>query len=228
MTSIRHAALALAILCLAGTPGAAQESDGFLYYEEGGAIVITNTPSRDDAKPLPGYEGTKLPDAKQLPATPYDTYIDYLARETGLSPGLIKAVAWVESGFDPRAVSPKGAVGLMQLMPATAARYGLDEKELRDPYENLRAGAFHLRDLLDEFGGDLTLALAAYNAGSGAVRRHGGVPAYLETRNYVRKVHRKLGKRTPELVRQEPAAATRAARKIEVRRREDGVVVFSN
>jgi soluble lytic murein transglycosylase-like protein len=108
----------------------------------------------------------------------------------GLDPDLIKAVAMVESGFDPGAVSPKGAMGLMQLMPETAAQYGV--RDALDPYESLRAGSRHLRDLLDGFDGNVTLALAAYNAGAGAVRRYGGVPAYRETRDYVDKVQTKL------------------------------------
>jgi soluble lytic murein transglycosylase-like protein len=113
-----------------------------------------------------------------------------VAREHGLSPQLIKAVALVESSFNTHAVSPKGAQGLMQLMPATARQYGVEDAF--DPLQNLRAGTIHLRRLLDEFDGDLTLALAAYNAGSGAVRRHGGVPAYRETQEYVRKVRSNL------------------------------------
>jgi soluble lytic murein transglycosylase-like protein len=89
----------------------------------------------------------------------------------------------VESNHNPRAVSPKGALGLMQLMPATAARYAV-----ADPFdvrENLRAGATHLRRLVDRYAGDITLALAAYNAGEAAVQRHGGIPPYPETQRYV-------------------------------------------
>jgi len=164
--------------------------DELLYYVEDGRVVFTNTPSRSDAKTVPGFaEQVRLARAN-LPATPYDGFIEQLARMDGLDPDLIKAVAMVESGFDPRAVSPKGAMGLMQLMPATAARY--DVQDPLDPYESLRAGSRHLRDLLDGFDGNLTLALAAYNAGAGAVRRYGGVPAYRETRDYVRKVQTKL------------------------------------
>lgn len=171
-----------------------QASDDQLMYfvQEDGSVVFTNAPSRHEARPVPGLEvwdalgitGT------DLPATVYDPFIDRVAREHGLSPELIKAVALVESGFNTHAVSPKGAQGLMQLMPATARQYGV--KDAFDPLQNLRAGTIHLRKLLDEFGGDLTLALAAYNAGSGAVRRHGGVPAYRETQEYVRKVQSNL------------------------------------
>ena len=110
------------------------------------------------------------------------------ARELGIDPQLVTAVIAVESAFDPRAVSRKNAQGLMQLMPETAVRFGV-----RDPFdekENVRGGATYLRDLLRRFGGDLTLALAAYNAGEGAVMLNGGVPPYQETRDYIERVTR--------------------------------------
>jgi len=108
------------------------------------------------------------------------------ARRHGVDPGLVLAVVDVESAFRPDAVSPKGALGLMQLMPATADALGVTDPF--DPAQNLDAGARHLRALLLAHDGDLEKALAAYNAGSEAVRRHGGVPPYPETRDYVRKV----------------------------------------
>jgi soluble lytic murein transglycosylase-like protein len=108
------------------------------------------------------------------------------ARRHRLDPSLVLAVIAVESAFRPEAVSPKGALGLMQLMPATAASLGV--KDAFDPVENLDGGARHLGSLLTLFGGDLQRALAAYNAGSGAVGRYNGVPPYRETRAYVKKV----------------------------------------
>lgn len=108
------------------------------------------------------------------------------ARRHGLDPGLVMAVVAVESGFRPQAVSPKGAQGLMQLMPRTAESLGVEDPF--DPAENLDGGARHLGQLLTLYGGDLVRALAAYNAGAGAVKRHGGVPPYRETRAYVKKV----------------------------------------
>ncbi len=108
------------------------------------------------------------------------------ARRHGLDPALVLSVVAVESGFRPEAVSPKGAQGLMQLMPRTAASLGVSDAF--DPEQNLDAGVRHLEALVRQYGGDLTRALAAYNAGQGAVARYGGVPPYPETRAYVRRV----------------------------------------
>jgi hypothetical protein len=108
------------------------------------------------------------------------------ARRHGLDPELVLAVVTVESGFRPEAVSPKGAQGLMQLMPATAQALGV--QNALDPAANLDGGARHLSELIAFYGGDVTKALAAYNAGAGAVARHGGVPPYRETQEYVKKV----------------------------------------
>jgi hypothetical protein len=108
------------------------------------------------------------------------------ARRHSLDPDLVQAVVAVESGFRPDAVSPKGAQGLMQLMPYTARALGV--KDTFDPAANLDGGTRYLRALIQRYGGDVPRALAAYNAGAGAVARHGGVPPYPETLAYVRKV----------------------------------------
>lgn len=118
------------------------------------------------------------------------------AERTGLDYALLKAVIATESGFDAQAVSPKGAIGLMQLMPATAERFGVSAsaartlaQQLHDPAVNVPAGARYLRHLMDLFDGRLDLALAAYNAGEGAVRRAGQkIPPFKETQNYVKTV----------------------------------------
>ena len=102
-----------------------------------------------------------------------------------MPPAILHSVAKVESNFDARAVSPKGAIGIMQLMPATAASLNADP---RDPAQNVDAGARHLRDLLVRYDGAASKALAAYNAGEGAVARYSGVPPYAETQLYVEKV----------------------------------------
>lgn len=170
---------------------AAAEVSSIYYYVEGDRVIFTNRPGDADARAVPGTQHNSPVSDAELPKTPYDPHIDLVAHETGLSPDLIKAVALVESGFDARAVSPRGAQGLMQLMPGTARQLGV--RDVFDPAENLLAGARYLREQLDEFEGDLNLALAAYNAGPEAVRRHGGVPDYRETRDYVSRVRTKLG-----------------------------------
>jgi soluble lytic murein transglycosylase-like protein len=121
----------------------------------------------------------------------YDGIIDQAAAEYSVRPDLVRAVIQVESGFNPRARSPKGAMGLMQLMPSTAAEFGV--RNPYDPAANVRGGVAYLRSLLDRFG-DETLALAAYNAGPTAVDRYGSaVPPYRETRQYVDRVQNITG-----------------------------------
>ena len=115
--------------------------------------------------------------------TSFDDLINSVAGENGVDPRLVAAVAKVESGFRPDAVSSAGAMGLMQLMPATAQALGVTDPF--DPQQNLEGGTRYLKSLLQRFGGDQTLALAAYNAGPGAVAAYGGVPPYAETQKYV-------------------------------------------
>jgi soluble lytic murein transglycosylase-like protein len=120
-------------------------------------------------------------------ASGFDELIASSAREFSVDPKLVKSVMLVESGFNPAAISRKGARGLMQLMPATAAEHGVDLSDIHDPQRNIAAGTRHLSRLLDYYGGDLVKSLAAYNAGEKAVDRYGGVPPYDETQLYVRK-----------------------------------------
>ncbi len=115
--------------------------------------------------------------------------VEAAAARHGLSPALLDAVAHQESRFRQEAVSHKGAIGVMQLMPGTARALGVDP---HDKVQNLDGGARYLRAMLDRFGGDMTLALAAYNAGPGAVERHGGVPPFRETQDYVRRIRADL------------------------------------
>ncbi len=114
--------------------------------------------------------------------------VDRVAEKYGLDPALLRAVVKVESDFNPLAVSHAGAMGLMQLMPGTAGELGV--KNPFDPAENLEGGARYLKSMIERFGGDLKLALAAYNAGPGAVDRHGGVPPYGETISYIERIRR--------------------------------------
>jgi hypothetical protein len=126
----------------------------------------------------------------QLPPVPvyYRKLIDAAAAKHGIDPRLVQALIQVESGFESRAVSPKGARGLMQILPSTGRQYGA--LDLFDPQVNLDAGIRHLKSLLARF--DLPMALAAYNAGEGAVARFGGIPPFRETRTYVTRILRLL------------------------------------
>jgi soluble lytic murein transglycosylase-like protein len=139
---------------------------------------------------VPYDEPSVLADAKPetpgplVNATAYDPMIQSASTKHGVSVDLVKAVIQVESGYQPRARSTKGAMGLMQLMPETARQYGATNPY--DPRSNIEAGVKYLRSLLDRF--ELPLALAAYNAGEAAVRRFGGIPPFPETQEYVRKI----------------------------------------
>ena len=117
----------------------------------------------------------------------YDALIVNLALQYGMEPSFIKSVIHVESAFDNEAVSHAGAMGLMQLMPATAASYELVENHF-DARKNIEAGVRHMKDLMERYSNDKKLALAAYNAGAGAVSKYEGIPPYEETQNYVIKV----------------------------------------
>lgn len=119
--------------------------------------------------------------------TGLDHILESTAKKFGIEPGLLKAVAKVESDFNPFAVSKSGAMGLMQLMPGTAASLGVENPF--NAMENIEGGARYLKSLMDRYGGDARLALAAYNAGPGAVDRHGGVPPYSETTSYLNKIN---------------------------------------
>ncbi|HMJ01462.1 MAG TPA: lytic transglycosylase domain-containing protein [Conexibacter sp.] len=119
-------------------------------------------------------------------SAPYDGLVTAAAQRHGIDPALLHGLIQQESGFDPSATSSAGALGLCQLMPGTAASLGVTNP--LDPAQSIDGGARYLRQQLDAFGGDPTLALAAYNAGPGAVRRYGGVPPYAETQAYVQKV----------------------------------------
>jgi soluble lytic murein transglycosylase-like protein len=130
------------------------------------------------------------------------TLIRSAADRYGVDARLVEAIIAVESAFDPGAVSPKGAMGLMQLMPGTADRYAVDNPF--DPMQNIAGGIRYLRDLLVRFQGDLQWALAAYNAGETAVDMHRGIPPYQETRTYVRKVLQHYGHPTPRIPRYTP------------------------
>jgi hypothetical protein len=130
------------------------------------------------------------------PSAPLVETVERIARQNQLSPRLVHSVIQVESNYDPNAVSPKGALGLMQLIPSTARRFGVSN--VFDPADNIQGGARYLKYLLGLYKGDERLALAAYNAGEGAVSRYGGVPPFPETQDYVFKVRQRAAAGTAE------------------------------
>ncbi len=140
----------------------------------------------------PGAE-LSFGDAAPVPETPYGDLIHQTGRRHDLNPALIAAMVRAESAFDPWAVSHKGAQGLLQLMPATAERFGVPQERLFDAAENLEAGVRYLKWLERRFEGDLVLMLAAYNAGEANVDQHAGVPPFRETQDYIRRVMSSLG-----------------------------------
>lgn len=134
--------------------------------------------------PHPALKPSSVPSGEILIASNTIDIIERVGVEVGIDPNLLHAVIDQESAFNVRAKSHKGAMGLMQLMPATAKNLGLSEVQYYDPYHNVHAGARYLKQQLQDFG-SLPLALAAYNAGPGAVQKYGGIPPYQETRQYV-------------------------------------------
>jgi len=186
--------LLYSLLLFCTNAGAQQQV--YTYVDEDGTIHFTDMPRANARSFLIGDRVIDVSKRHMTPRKlaspiPYADHFNEAAMRYGLDAELIAAVAQVESSFNPRAVSHKGAKGLMQLMDATASDYGV--REVFDPAENIDAGARHLRDLLAAFNGDLTLSLAAYNAGRTAVSRHGGVPPYRETRRYLEKISKVYG-----------------------------------
>ena len=155
--------------------------------------VVGDEISNEPAPAAPAGFRAGFDDSDAVPATPYGELIFEAARRHRVSPRLVAAMVRAESAFDPAAVSHKGAVGLLQLMPATARRFGLTSSERYRPKRNLEAGVRYLRWLLDRFEGQLPLALAGYNAGEANVARYGGVPPFRETREYIRRIYGFLG-----------------------------------
>jgi hypothetical protein len=143
--------------------------------------------------------------AAQPAATGIDEAVERIAAQHSLPPQLIHSVIKVESNYNPYAVSNKGALGLMQLIPQTARRFGVNN--VFNPEENIQGGAKYLRYLLDLFDGNYPLALAAYNAGEGAVAKFGGIPPYAQTQNYVLQVHKQLEAAKKAAGSKQPAVA---------------------
>ena len=179
-------------LCLgAAAPASAQI---YTWRDGNGNLVLSNTRPGGAVQPasytVPKAEGVRATrSAVADRARAYDELISEHSRTHGVRPALVRAVMQVESGFNPYARSPKGAMGLMQLMPSTARQFGV--RNAFNPTENVRAGVAYLRELLDRYQNNEELALAAYNAGPGAVDKHGQmVPPYRETQSYVAQINR--------------------------------------
>jgi len=179
-----------------GNAQARSSSQLFVYQGPGGERLVTNQRQTNGAMQLIATYGRPTAvvscrlspaDVMRVGAGPFDDIIVREARAHGLDPLLVKSVIWVESCFDPQAVSRVGAHGLMQLMPATAAELGVTDRF--DPDQNIRGGVTYLARMLDRFERRLDLALAAYNAGPGAVERHDGIPPFRETLKYVERVN---------------------------------------
>lgn len=180
----------LAVLLIMAPVGMALCDEMYLF-DDRGPLLITNTPSPGYNKKVGHSVAGSTLNLDGTVSGRYDRIIEEIAEKHSLSPALVRAVIQVESGFDPLAVSPKGARGLMQLMESTAERFHV--RDLFDPHENIMGGVKYLRYLLDFFGDDLSLALAAYNAGEKAVLDHGGLPPFPETVNYVKSVKKLMG-----------------------------------
>jgi hypothetical protein len=161
----------------------------YSWKDASGNLVVSDRPRPDQGEMTTYAVGGGFRATRENPSpdsSRFDAVIDEHARRNGLAPDLVRAVIRVESAFNPNAVSSKGAMGLMQLMPATAAELGVSNPF--HPEQNIRGGTVYLKRLLDRYDQDVTLALAAYNAGPGAVERYGAVPPYRETKRYVEKV----------------------------------------
>jgi soluble lytic murein transglycosylase-like protein len=172
-------------------------ADIYAYTAGNGTVSLSNVPAHEHytvlvAAPValpdtPAAAGSKVPPVTLASKAGYEQVVAQVAKTYGLDSALLHAVISVESRYRPNAVSRRGATGLMQLMPATARHYGVADP--LDPVQNLHGGAKHLRHLLKRYDNDVSLALAAYNAGETAVARHGRqIPPFRETTNYVPRV----------------------------------------
>jgi soluble lytic murein transglycosylase-like protein len=186
---VRYVLSLLILLAGSVVPAAAQI---YTWRDGQGQLVVSDRPRTDAGEmttyavpKASGVRATKALDAPSRSAA-FDDVIEEHASAQGVSPELVRAVIQVESAFNPQAISPKGAMGLMQLMPATARELGVENPFL--PEENIRGGVAYLRQLLDRYHRNVELALAAYNAGPGSVAKYGAIPPYRETQAYVKKV----------------------------------------
>ena len=202
MKSLVSLLAAAAVILLFGNELCAQAL--YKYIDEDGVQNFTNiAPVRPvyDLEISGSPEPTAPPSVSYPKSQSFDPIIEKYATEHQLDPSLIRSIIAQESGFNPKAVSRKGARGLMQLMPATAASLGV--RNSFDPEQNIQGGVKHFRFLLDSFNNNLELSLAAYNAGQNLVQRLGKVPAIKETRDYVRSITQRYGKKDAGIRAQE-------------------------
>jgi soluble lytic murein transglycosylase-like protein len=162
-------------------------ADVYMYKDSNGVVTFTNVPNHTGYRRVLRDRNGPV-SIGSLVNTSYDDVILTASGRYNVDAHLVRAVIKAESDFNSHARSHKGAMGLMQLMPDTARIHNVNDAY--DPGENVEGGVRHLRMLLDRYQGDLELSLAAYNAGSGAVEKHGGIPPFVETREYVRRVLR--------------------------------------
>lgn len=192
LAPIRTVFAAIALLGITAPPAAAQI---YAWRDASGVLVLSDRAlSQSAVAVVPADRASERGpgQATALKAANYEGLIVEHARRHDVRPDLVRAVIQVESAFNPAAVSPKGAMGLMQLMPSTARSLGVGNPF--DPRQNVGAGVAYLRQLLDRYDNDERLALAAYNAGPGAVDRYGqAVPPYRETRDYVARISQAAG-----------------------------------
>ncbi|HXE74343.1 MAG TPA: lytic transglycosylase domain-containing protein [Candidatus Xenobia bacterium] len=213
-------AIGLGLLAFAGTSPARAQQVLTLVSDNGRMVFINETDMelRAAAKKGGAAAAATLVERRKQSLADVQGHIDAVSKQHSVDPNLVRALIEVESAWNPRAVSYKGAMGLMQLMPATAAQYGVSDAF--DPKQNVSAGVRHLRYLLEQFKGNTRLALAAYNAGENAVTRNGGVPPYRETQDYILKLEALYGR----LGSVKLVGSTTIYRTVD----KDGRVIFTN
>lgn len=226
--------LILAAVTLLGFPAAAQAEKYFTYQDSNGVIVFTNIQpgAGKAAKDVEVRGNNTLPDTGEIirydndKHNLFDDLIAKACQDYGVDVNLVKAVIFVESRFSPYATSPKGAMGLMQLMPGTARRFGV--VNAYDPEQNIRGGVAYLRYLIDMFDGDLPLVLSSYNAGENLVKKTMKVPYIRETINYVAQIQEIYGSSRTKIAEAAAAAGPPPPLPCFTFRDTNGVVTLTN
>ena len=224
-----HVGLRIAVVLLVIAPMApslatdAAAGNTYSRIDDEGVTHLTDAPTDPRFRRVPGLSGTgkgwlAVPQAAR--GTRWGQEIQEISGRYGVDPALVHAVIGAESAFNPWAISRTGAQGLMQLMPRTASALGV--RDSFNPRDNIEGGVRHLGYLIDRYSGNVSLALAAYNAGAGAVDYYGGIPPYPETQQYVQKILQRGGGGAPRVA---PSAPVQAIYRSED---SDGTVIFSN